>query len=801
VPVNPVIANNTTVQLTAIGTFSDESTQNLTNQVTWSSANIGIATVSNTVGTIGLVRGVSVGNTPVTATFNGIVGSTTVTVSAATVSSITITPVNPTVARGTQVQLIATCNLSDGTTEDCTSQVAWASADKSIASVSTASGTEGLLTGNGAGSTTITWTLNGVSGSTTVTVSNATLTSITVTPVNRTIGTNTAVQLTATGNFSDGTTQDLTTQVSWTSGIPAVAEVSNAAESKGLVTGLAVGSTPITAALNSVEGSTTVTVTAATVTSITIAPANPSIVNGTTTQLGAVCGLSDGTTQDCTNQVCWTSGNPAVAEVSEGLVTGTGPGSTTIGATLGGVSGSTDVNVSAAIVTAIKVVPSNRTITKGATAHLFAIANLSDGTLQDVTLSAFWQSSDSGVATVGSTGNNHGLVTGTGAGSVTITATYGGHSSTATVTVTLGPEFAYVTNDTDNTVSVFSVGANGALTPIAGSPFPNPGTGAASVASDTAGKFLYTANQFGATGNSVTAYFITQIGPNRGTLTPVNPPNPVPSGAGAFSVTVDPSGHFAYVGNVGNNTVSGFGIDPGTGALSPVPTSPFSGLPATGLQGVAVSPTDQFLYGAASGTNQVVLFPVDSTTGILNVAGRMLFSPSNPINDPVSVTLDPLGRFAYTANNTLPGAGQGPGNVSVYMVDPSNGALTWVENTANIGIPGAGPSMVAVDPSGRFAYVSGGGLVTAFTIDQTTGALTPTNPPTFAAGLNTLWVAVDPNDKFVYAANHGDFSSGTTPGSVSAYTIDSATGALTPISGSPFPLPKGPTSITVVAVP
>src|SRR5262249_52329947 len=370
-------------------------------------------------------------------------------------------------------------------------------------------------------------------------------------------------------------------------------------------------------------------------------------------------------------------------------------------------------------------------------------------------------------------------------------------------------EFAYVTNDTDNTVSVFSVGANGSLTPISGSPFPNPGTGVASVASDPAGKFLYTANQFGAAGNSVTAYAISQVGANFGALTPVAPPTPVPSGAGAFSVTVDPSGHFAYVGNVGNNTVSGFGIDPATGALSPVLTSPFSGLPATGLQGVAVSPTDQFLYGAASGTNQVVLFPVDSATGILNVAGRMLFGPpaSNPINNPVSVTLDPLGRFAYTANNTLPGAGSGPGNVSVYRVDPSTGALTWVENTTNIGIPGAGPSMVAVDPSGKFAYVSGGGLVTAFTIDQITGALTPTNPPTFAAGLNTLWVAVDPNDKFVYTTNHGDFGGGTTPGSVSAYSIDPATGALTQIAGSPFPTgpsgvpTKGPTSITVVAVP
>src|SRR5262249_49236133 len=182
-PVNPVIAKSTTVQLFAFGNFSDGSSQDLTNLVSWSSGNSGVAQVSNASPTKGLVTGQTAGSAPITAAFNGTQGSTTVTVSAATVSSITITPANPTVANGTKVQLIATCNLSDGTTQDCTSQVAWTSANNSIASVSTASGTEGRVTGVGAGSTTITGTLGGVSGSTTVTVSAATLSSITVTPV------------------------------------------------------------------------------------------------------------------------------------------------------------------------------------------------------------------------------------------------------------------------------------------------------------------------------------------------------------------------------------------------------------------------------------------------------------------------------------------------------------------------------------------------------------------------------------------------------------------------------------------
>jgi 6-phosphogluconolactonase (cycloisomerase 2 family) len=508
--------------------------------------------------------------------------------------------------------------------------------------------------------------------------------------------------------------------------------------------------------------------------------------------------------QDLTNSAHWVSSSDTVAPVDQhGLVTGETVGSVTITATQGGQLGTATVNVTSAVLVSITVDPSSPTIIAGGIKLLKAIGTFSDGSIQDLTTSASWSSSDPLIATVESMkGIDSGLVTGESAGNVKVTGKQDGISGTAAVTVTSPPEFAYVTNDTDNTVSAFTVDPTaGTLTPITGSPFPNPGSGAASVTADPSGKFLYTANQFGSTGNTVTAYSITPSGSSKGGLTPVG--SPFPSGAGAFSVAVDPSGQFAYVGNVGNNTISGFKIDPGTGALTPVPTSPFSALPATGAQGVAVNPNDKFLYVADSGTNQVSFYPFDSTTGVLNLAGRLLFGPpaSNPINDPVSVTLDPLGRFAYTANNTLPGAGSGPGNVSVYTIDSSTGALTWVENTGNIGIPGAGPAMVAVDSKGKFAYVAGGGLATAFTINRTTGVLTPTVPPTFPAGSNTLSVAVDPSGKFVYVANHGSFGGGTTPGGVSAYSMNPATGVLTEITGSPFPLPKGPTSITVVAVP
>jgi trimeric autotransporter adhesin len=439
-PVNPLVSKGTTVQMAAQGNFSDGTVQNLTTQVTWSSANSSIAQVSNTVGTQGLVTGVSVGNTPVTATFSGIAGSTTVTVTAATLTSITITVPVDSIALGTTAQLTATCNFSDGTTEDCTSEVSWTSANSGIASVSNTSPTQGLVTGVGVGSTTISGSFGGIQGSATVTVTDATLTSITVTPPEPSIAKDTTVQLTATGNFSDGTTEDLTTEVSWGSGDNSIAQVSNVSGTQGLVTGLAAGTTPVTAFLNGIEGSATVTVTAATLTSITITPPDPSIANGTTVQLTATGNFSDGTTQDLTTQVSWASGDETIAQVSDvpdtqGLVNGLAVGTASITATLNGIQGTATVTVTAATLTAIVITPPDPSLAKGTTKQLFATCDFSDGTTEDCTDEVSWTSSNIN-AVVSNAAGSKGLVTGVAVGSSVIVATLDGLKDSTTVTVT-----------------------------------------------------------------------------------------------------------------------------------------------------------------------------------------------------------------------------------------------------------------------------------------------------------------------------------------------------------------------------
>jgi hypothetical protein len=136
----------------------------------------------------------------------------------------------------------------------------WSSSDPNVAFISTASGSRGLLSTVGVGTATISATWAGVTGSTSHTVTPAVLVSLGLSPSSLTLSSSGTAQLTAIGFFSDGTTQDLTTAVSWTSANPAVVQVSNASGSEGLASGISAGNTSISATQGSVSASLNVLV-------------------------------------------------------------------------------------------------------------------------------------------------------------------------------------------------------------------------------------------------------------------------------------------------------------------------------------------------------------------------------------------------------------------------------------------------------------------------------------------------------------------------------------------------------------
>jgi len=438
-PPNPSAAKGTTLQLTATGTYSDNSTQDITTQVTWASSVTTVATISNAAGSKGLASTLGVGTSNISAALSGKTGGTMLTVTAATLQSISVTPATPSRPVPLTLAFSATGSFTDGTTQDLTTQVTWSSSKTAVATISNAAGSIGVATPVAPGNTTISATLGALSGSTVFTVTGATLSSITVTPANPSIAKGTTQQFTATGNYSDGSTFDLTQTATWASSKTAVATISNAAGSKGKASAAGVGTTTISADFGGKTGSTDLTVTPATLVSLAVTPAAPSIPRGLTQQFIATGTFSDGSTQVLTSTVTWSSTDPVVASIanagSPGLATGLSVGTTTVRAAVGTISGSTTLRVTDAILLSIAVSPSDVTIPRTFTQQFTALGTFSDSSQVDLTTQVTWTSDDPTVVVISNAALSQGLATALDKGKVTIAATKGTVAGTATAKV------------------------------------------------------------------------------------------------------------------------------------------------------------------------------------------------------------------------------------------------------------------------------------------------------------------------------------------------------------------------------
>jgi hypothetical protein len=173
--------------------------------------------------------------------------SAVLTVTAAALQSIAVTPPSPSSAKGKTQQFTATGTYTDSSTQDITTTVTWASASTGVATIGAGTG---LATAAGTGSSQITATQGAiVSPPDTLTVTAATLLSIAVTPAGPSVVKGTTQQFTATGTYSDSTTQNLTASVMWASGTAAVATIG---AGTGLATAVTTGTSQITATLGAV---------------------------------------------------------------------------------------------------------------------------------------------------------------------------------------------------------------------------------------------------------------------------------------------------------------------------------------------------------------------------------------------------------------------------------------------------------------------------------------------------------------------------------------------------------------------
>jgi 6-phosphogluconolactonase (cycloisomerase 2 family) len=361
-------------------------------------------------------------------------------------------------------------------------------------------------------------------------------------------------------------------------------------------------------------------------------------------------------------------------------------------------------------------------------------------------------------------------------------------------------KFLYVT-EAETSVETFSVSASGALSSAASAQTRSSAgitlsNGQAAISYSPT--FAYVADS---ASNDVTAYTIDV---SSGALTSVG----TVAAASPSAVAVDPFGKFAYVARGGDNSVAAYSISATTGALTSLGGVAAGSSPAS----LAVDPSARFVYVANKVSNDISMYAISPVTGTLTSMGSVASGTA-----PVALAIDPTGQFVLVAN-------QGSSDVWAYSIDVNSGLLASdgvLDPGTNPTLPpsdSSGRTSVAIDPSGKLAYVGGrsglisiyesgpavaipffkaNGTVTAgtsavfvatepsdrfayaaetnlntvhmYTINQTDGTLTPTG--TVATGQSPVAISAEPSGKFVYAVNKGS-------NNVSIYTIDPATGAL-----------------------
>lgn len=359
----------------------------------------------------------------------------------------------------------------------------------------------------------------------------------------------------------------------------------------------------------------------------------------------------------------------------------------------------------------------------------------------------------------------------------------------------------YATNMADNTISQYSAdGQTGLLTPLAPATV-GTGAGPDGVAANSSNLYVFAANRGEST---LTPY---SIGVN-GTLTPVDLAK---AGSGVTGVAIDSTAKFVYATNNVDNTVTEFFIDPSSGAPIPFGIAPEAN--GSGPQAIAANPTEGFIYVVNNGANNLQSFKINGADGSLasvmpiatgtgptaiavdesgafayvtNTGGNVseyalamdgtMSSIGNAAagNGPVGIAIAPSGGFAYVINSV-------DKTIEEYTRSTQNGSLV---PTSNVFATGTSPAGIAITPDGKFLYVTNNGdnTVSAYAVNSD-GTLTAISGGTFPTGKSPKNLAIDRTGRFVYVVNN------STDKTISEYGIngDGTLNALGTVGTGSFP--------------
>ncbi len=434
-----LLAAGLSAPIRAMGTFSDGSTADITTQVSWISSNPQaiIITPNTSHGTAAFITAVSGGTSTITAQLNGIFHAIDISATMATIQALEISPSNLSLPIGITQLLTATATLSDDTTKDVTKDVTWTSDAESVASIANAYATSGSLIGLTNGLANIKAQLNGVEKTIGINIINPALQKIEITPGIILLAKGLSLKLQATGQYSDNSTQNITQNVTWSTDNTNVIAISNAPQSLGMLFALNSGSATIIASLSGVTHSLNAVITDAILNGISIESDNANIPAGTQTQLTATGNYSDGSEQDLTSLVAWSTGDPSIANIdnTNARLLALAEGITFISANYAGITGTQFVNISSATLTSLTFDIVNATVANLTGIQIKAIGSFSDASQKDLTQESIWASSAPHVAQANNNISMQGWIDALSPGVTSISATYNDTSIQTTLTV------------------------------------------------------------------------------------------------------------------------------------------------------------------------------------------------------------------------------------------------------------------------------------------------------------------------------------------------------------------------------
>jgi 6-phosphogluconolactonase (cycloisomerase 2 family) len=348
------------------------------------------------------------------------------------------------------------------------------------------------------------------------------------------------------------------------------------------------------------------------------------------------------------------------------------------------------------------------------------------------------------------------------------------------------PRFMYVSadqgpNEFYTEIFAFTVASGGALQPVTGfAPVPSSLAGGGPLAITRDSKLLYTTDtdQGGglyAIADQIKAF---QINPDA-SLTPALSPT-LSMTDGPVDLVVHPTADLLYVSSV-SGVLSVFAINSATGALA-LKSSVSLGSNIQ-VQSAVITPNGKYVYQAyvdypngftqRPALPQLAGFSIDATTGGLSAVAGSPVSISTDLSIG-TMSIDPTGKFLYATY-------EDHNEVAAFLIDATSGTLTAVSGSPFTVGGSEILTTIAVDASGKFLIVglepgAVGKCLDVLSIDSGTGALTPVPGSPF--GPATLFcpeVVADPSQPLVYAGT----GVVTPPATVVALSVDPTTGALT----------------------